>query len=34
MRMSSHAGLIDADFYNACLPFDLEAFLKDIDQLF
>lgn len=27
-------GLVDADFYNACLPFDLEAFLKDVDQLF
>lgn len=31
---SNHAGLGDADFYNACLPFDLEAFLKNVDQLF
>ncbi|CBQ72263.1 conserved hypothetical protein [Sporisorium reilianum SRZ2] len=33
-QLSSHAQLVDADFYNACLPFDLEAFLEDVDQLF
>ncbi len=31
---SGHAGLVDASIYNACIPFDLEAFLKDVDQLF
>ncbi|GAC92533.1 transcription factor [Pseudozyma hubeiensis SY62] len=31
---SSHAGMIDAEIYNAQVPFDIEAFLKDVDQLF
>ncbi|SPO22231.1 uncharacterized protein UTRI_02239_B [Ustilago trichophora] len=31
---SGSAGQVDASFYDACIPFDLEAFLKDVDQLF
>ncbi|KAJ9477904.1 Transcription factor [Pseudozyma hubeiensis] len=31
---SSHAGMIDAEIYNAQVPFDIEAFLRDVDQLF
>ncbi|SPO23560.1 uncharacterized protein UTRI_02239 [Ustilago trichophora] len=31
---SGCAGQVDPSFYDACIPFDLEAFLKDVDQLF
>lgn len=31
---SGHASLADASMFEACIPFDLEAFLKDVDQLF
>lgn len=31
--VSSHAGMVDASIYNAQVLFDLEAFLKDVDQL-
>ena len=27
-------GAMDTSLYDACIPFDLEAFLKDVDQLF
>lgn len=31
---SGYLSLMDAGIYDACVPFDLEAFLKDVDQLF
>lgn len=32
--MASSAGLLDASIFDASMPFDLEAFLRDVDQLF
>ncbi|KAJ1601503.1 hypothetical protein NDA14_003306 [Ustilago hordei] len=29
-----HSDVMDASMFDACIPFDLEAFLKDVDQLF